>query len=470
MPSRRSTTCTGDAWTTGANGLTEVGWDLRSDAFRRTVGELAGDIAGDLEGISDVVLVSLDGIVADNVRKTPPKSADALFIGDGTVTFVEFKKWPRSDGDGMREEDADPEEKRKVEAERKMADMKQSVQMKAAESIHIFRRFLDGPDTEGFRTRFILVWDNPVTDYRNRLGGQAHPERRYDMSSPDFIRKYKVRDRSDSAVFYDEALVLAPAAFEHLMEKAYIAFPPQPRYRSRTGAVVPCGRPSEAGMAYFSDRSDPPPLRGGERAVRWRMGMKRILRQGWLQRRSGRDRRGAYPHGSYRSMRVYSSGRGARIPGRIPFTGSSPSHRTRAGSVPVRDSADRIQVGRVYAGDPPSFGGGVRRRGCWSSDPGSFSGTKRDPSVMGRRDRDYPCSRIRSTCQDGDVRGSYDVGRSGPFPRYQVEMHPISSSTRNSFLRGIPSPFDNGYAVPIPRDGVAYAPTFTSLERGCGED
>lgn len=220
----------------GANELSGADWDLFSPVFRQTIGEVAGGIADELEDVSDIVVISFDKIIADNVRSDRPKSADAIFIGEETVTFVEFKKWSKFGGGGedggeavAGTENTGPREKQRAEKDRKIAEMRESVKMKAAESIHIYRRFLDGPDTAGFRTRFILVINDSAGEIGDIIDRHARPKDDRNMYSQGFLHRYKARDRSGSALFYDEALVSGTVAFRYMMKKAGIVVPPQSR-------------------------------------------------------------------------------------------------------------------------------------------------------------------------------------------------------------------------------------------------
>ncbi len=194
-------------------------WDLCSPVFRGTIGELSDSLTEEMVDISETFVISFDDIVHSNVVENPPRSVDALYVTEDAVTFIEFKGWSHfSVGPGCDDK-----------TRSKVREMKDAVAMKAVESIHLYRRFLEGPETADLKTRFILVHSDPTS----RIGEILRSHGGRDQSKPDFLRKFEAEDISGTKLFYDEVWECSTAAFERLIGKDRIIMPPQPRPRRK---------------------------------------------------------------------------------------------------------------------------------------------------------------------------------------------------------------------------------------------
>lgn len=120
----------------------EASWSLSDERFHKDVATLSGTLGKSMADIGDTVMVSLDDMVASNVRPgVQPKSADAVYISNRHIVFVEFKDDSRI---FEKPENLDEEERRK------RAENLDSVQRKASESLCLYYRFFkDDPLTEG---------------------------------------------------------------------------------------------------------------------------------------------------------------------------------------------------------------------------------------------------------------------------------------------------------------------------------
>lgn len=179
--------------------------------------------------IGDTVMVSFDDMVANNIRPgVGPKSADAAYVTNRYIVFVEFKDDSRI---FEKPENLDEDERRK------RAENLDSVQRKASESLCLFYRFLkDDPAAKGVVPRFVLVGVDPVQEIIAAIAGPGGVSR---TETPSELVKFGIRDNDGSPVFYDSFESLATSDFAALIRRSRkagrIACPPQ-NDRWRLGA------------------------------------------------------------------------------------------------------------------------------------------------------------------------------------------------------------------------------------------
>ena len=170
-------------------------WSERMDSFLSDMHTMSDTLGTKFESLDHVIGWDFDGLARNLVpENTLPKTTDSIALhSSGAVLFIEFKptkkKFDGEDSETVRE-------------------TKDSVKLKASDSVGLFRRFLQ--DREVFQDRplwFILVTDNP------RIASTYSTVPHMYISGDGFLRRYAVKDADGATVFYDRVEIMSCMQF-----------------------------------------------------------------------------------------------------------------------------------------------------------------------------------------------------------------------------------------------------------------